>query len=81
MDSINLDQVAAVLDVLGKLAGESPVQWLSIASIVLLAAGTVLRRIRASRQPMAVVEAKAVEAVKEVDVKPEFKLDDLLPKK
>lgn len=82
MDSLNLDHLAQILELLSSAAHGSPVQWVAIASTVLGVAAYALRRFRASKVPVAAVEAKAVEVVKEVDLKVERKLDldSLLPK-
>lgn len=83
MDSLNLDHIAQVLELLSAAAHGSPVQWVAIASTVLGIAAYAVRRLRAHKVPVAAVEPKAVEVVKEVDIKAERKLDldSLLPKK
>ena len=69
MNNIDLDQIATILDALGQAAGNTHIQYLAIAGIVLSALGTVLHRLRAAQAPAAVVQAAAVEVAKPVDTK------------
>lgn len=59
MDSLNIDQIATILDALGGVLGKSPAHSLAIAGAVLAAIGAVLHRVRALRAPVA--DARAVE--------------------
>lgn len=80
MDSLNLDTIATVLEALAQVAGKSNIQWASIAAIVLTAAGTILHKIRASKTPVAQLEAKDIEVVKAVDEKKVLTFEDILDK-
>lgn len=82
MDSINLDQIANILDALGQAAGSSHVQWLAMAGLVLGAVAALLHKVRATRAAVAAVEPAAVEVVKPVAEKIEdvINLDSLLKK-
>jgi len=80
MDSLNLDQIAAILDLIGQVAAKTPIHWAAAASVVLVGVAGILRKIRASKVPVAVLDPKDVEPVKAAEKQIEVTLEDALDK-